>query len=161
MEVRTAGSHARAGWQCYFVGWCPHPAPSTKNPQVFSLEVFSFPRDDSSRLLLERDNSPCISKSRVLLVHSLQKEKSSTRFGEKHSGISLLLMKTSNQSSSPTTLSLWSRVLWYGCSCCQISSLASFSGSFLFLLNVLPLVHPFSSFQNFVPVVSSSVLFVL
>lgn len=121
--------------------------PPTHAPvQVFSLGLFSVPREDSSRLLPERDNNPYIAKSRVLLVQSLQKEnyQSSARVGEKQSGY----FTTSENFQSILIpccfffMSL-SRVLRYRCSCNQISPPASFSGSFLFLLSVLPLVQLF------------------
>lgn len=97
-----------------------HPASSLKG-----ITILASPSPESFWLNLSR-------KKTISLLLGLERNTMD---------ISLLLMKTSNQSSSLTALSLWSRVLCYGRFWCQICFLASFSSSFLFLLNVLPLLY--------------------
>lgn len=137
----------------------PHQDP----PQISSLELFRFPRKDSSRFLPESDNNPCIAKPRVLLVQSLQKEnhQSSARVREKQSGCF-----TTSYENFPLILfpccfffMRFCRVLQDGCSCSQISSPASFSGCFLFLLSVLPPSMYFTTFK--ISFLLTPVLFIL
>lgn len=115
--------------------WVTHTLPHAPL-QVFSLGLFSFAREDSSRRLPDRDNNPFIPKSRVLLVQSLQKEsyQSSSRVGEKQSGYFPTSYENFQSILLPRCFFFMSpsRVLWYGCSCSRVSLLPASVVAFSF-----------------------------